>query len=130
MTAPMKLEKSVTSPIGRLFDLVEEPVAQPRPHRPRNVGAGGGRALLPLELERPADQRGAQHVDVGGRVRDDEVLAAGLAHQPRVGPVARQVLRRPCATGARTSRVEPVKWMPARSGCDERDLADRASVAR
>ena len=36
--------------------------------------------------------RGAQHVGVGARVGQDEVLAAGLADDARVVPVARQVL--------------------------------------
>ena len=62
------------------------------PQAARHVGAGGGGALLALVLERPADHRRPQHVRVGRRVRQDEVLAAGLADQPRVGRVVRQVL--------------------------------------
>src|SRR5205807_8144353 len=49
-------------------------------------------ALLPLVLERPANERRAQRVGVGGLVRDDEVLAAGLADEARIRAVVADVL--------------------------------------
>ena len=92
MTAPMKFDRSVTSPIVQRLDLGDEVLAHLAPDRLRDVGARRGRALLALVLERAADQRRAQHVGVGRRVRDDEVLAAGLADDARVGAVRRDVL--------------------------------------
>ena len=84
MTAPMKLDRSVTSPRVRPLVIVDEVVLDRLPQRARHVGARGGRALLALVLERAADHRGAQHVGVGARVGEDEVLAAGLADEARV----------------------------------------------
>ena len=66
------------------LDLGEERVLHPVPHRPGDVGPRCGRALLALELERAADQRGAHDVRVRRRVGEHEVLAAGLADDPRV----------------------------------------------
>ena len=40
-----------------------------------------------MELEAPADQRGHESVDVGSRMREHEVFAAGFPDQTRVAPV-------------------------------------------
>ena len=52
-----------------------------------DVGARGGRALLALELEGAAQQRHGQGLRLGAGMREDEVLAAGLAHQARIALV-------------------------------------------
>jgi hypothetical protein len=73
---------------GERVDLGRELVlAAGVPDRARDVRAGGGRALLALVLEGAAVSAVFSTVRVGARVRDDEVLAAGLADQPRVGAV-------------------------------------------
>ena len=77
---------------GQRLDLGDEIVAGAAPERLGQVGAGGRRALLPLVLERAPDQRGGQAAGVRRRVHDHEVLAARLAHQPRVVPVPPDVL--------------------------------------
>ena len=81
-----------TSPIASASTSATNGSLDLRPHRLRHVGARGGRALLALELEGAADHRDPQHVGVGRGVGDDEVLAAGLADDPRVGAVRRDVL--------------------------------------
>ena len=91
ITAPRKWEKSVGSPIesASVLAIRSSPI---RSHTDRgDVGPGGGGALLPAVLERTPDQRGGHHGRVRARVGDDEVLAAGLADQPRIGLVRRQV---------------------------------------
>ena len=70
---------------------VDEVALDLLPDRGRDVGARGGRALLALELEGAADHRGAQDGRVGAGVGEDEVLAAGLADEARVGAVAVEV---------------------------------------
>src|SRR5919112_620612 len=65
------------------------PRAERRPEVRRRVHSRRGRALLALVLERSANDRGRNGVDVRGRVRDDEVLAAGLADDARVVVVRR-----------------------------------------
>ena len=116
MTAPMKFEKSPTSPIAI------EPTSSASRSRSSgqmrfgDVDARGGRALLALVLERAAHDRGRDRVDVGARVRDDEVLAARLADDARVVPVVRDVARRSSSTSIWNTGVEPVKWTPASSG--------------
>src|SRR5699024_5627470 len=57
------------------------------PDRGRDVRAGRRGALLALVLEGAARQRGLEDGAVGARVGDDEVLAAGLADEARVGAV-------------------------------------------
>jgi hypothetical protein len=74
----------VTGPIG------SESTSPARSSRSR-VHSERGRALLALVLEGAADHRGAQHLQVGGGVGDDEVLAAGLPDDPRVGAVVGDV---------------------------------------
>ena len=73
MTAPMKFDRSVTSPIVSDSVVGDQLVAQSAvPDAARHVGARGGRALLALVLEGAADQRGAQHAPGrprGGRRR-------------------------------------------------------------
>ncbi len=76
---------------GEALDLRDEVVAEPGPQRAGDVGAGGGGALLALELEGSPDEGGAEGVDVGGGVGEDEVLAAGLADDPRVAAVVGDV---------------------------------------
>ena len=50
--------------VGQFGCLAEEVVAHAIPHRPRNIRARCGRALLPLILEGAANERGAQHIRV------------------------------------------------------------------
>ncbi len=63
-----------------------------RPHRLRDVDARRGRALLALILVAAADDRGRERAWIRRRVREDEVLAAGLADEPRVAAVAIEVV--------------------------------------
>ena len=58
----------------------------------RDVGARGGRALLALELEGAAQHGHGQCIDIRRAMGHDEVLAAGLAHDARVGAVGGDVL--------------------------------------
>ena len=128
ITAPMKFEKSVTSPIVMASVSADELVAHLRPHRLRDVGPRGGRALLALELEGAAQHRDPQHVGVGARVGDDEVLAAGLADDPRVGAVAGDVL----ADGAPQvleGRRRAGEVDAGQVGVGQRDLGDVEAVA-
>ena len=74
-----------------LRDLLREPLAELRPEICRRIDPRGRRALLPLVLERAAHDRRRNRVDVRGRVGDDEVLAAGLADDPRVVAVVADV---------------------------------------
>ena len=92
MTAPMKFPKSADVADLDRRDLLGQPLAQRRPQVRRRVDARRGRALLALVLERAAHDRGRERVEVGRRVGDDEVLAAGLADDPRVVAVAADVL--------------------------------------
>ena len=101
-----------------------ELVAQPRPDAARHVGARGGRALLPLVLERAADEGRPQHVEVGARVGDDEVLAAGLADDARVGAVAVDVLA-DLAPELVEHRGRAGEVDAGEVGVGERDLGDR-----
>ena len=64
--------------------LVCQSLAHVLPEALRHVRARRGGALLALVLERAAQDRGGDRVRVRGRVRDDEVLAAGLADEARV----------------------------------------------
>src|SRR5690606_23575693 len=98
------------------------------PDRRRDVRPGGRRALLALVLEGTAGERGPEDRRVGARVGDDEVLAAGLADQARVGAVLLDVL---------ADRLPQVLEGPGRAGeVDARqvtvlegDLGDRDAVA-
>ena len=56
------------------------------------VDTAGCTAFLSLELEGAADDAGDHFVHIGGAVRDDEVLATGLADNARVGLVLGNVL--------------------------------------
>ena len=96
--------------------LLGEPLAQRRPEVRGRVDARGRRALLALVLERAAHDRGRERVDVGRRVGDDEVLAAGLADDARVVAVAARCSRPTVCHIPLKTPVEPVKWMPASSG--------------
>ena len=116
----MKFDRSVTSP------MVSDSVSATRSSRIRSTPSGDvrpgcRRALLALVLERAAHHRGLQHGGVGRGVRQDEVLAAGLADQPRVGLVRAMFAPTVCHSDWNVL-VEPVKWIPARSGWVERDL--------
>src|SRR5438067_1046902 len=62
------------------------------PHRLRDVRTRRGGAFLSLGLEGSAHQCRAQRVRVRGVMSDDEILAARLPDQPRVGAVAGDVL--------------------------------------
>ena len=72
-------------------DGVGERALQVLPQAARDVGAGRGRALLALVLERAPGERDEQRLRVGRGVRDDGVLAAGLADDPRVAAVVADV---------------------------------------
>ena len=82
MTSPIFI-----SPIslGHLF-------AHLRPEARGREDARGGGTLLALILEGAAEDRGRESLGVGARVRDDEVLAAGLADDAGVVAVAGDVL--------------------------------------
>ena len=75
-----------------LADLRDELLLDRRPHALGCVDARGGRALLALVLEGAAQDRSRDGLGVRGRVRDDEVLAAGLADDARVAAIAGDVL--------------------------------------
>ena len=79
-------------PHGQGVGLVRQRVTQLAPKRLGHVGAGGGGALLPLVLEGASHDAGPQSVRVRGRVGHDEVLAARLAHEPRVRPIRAEPL--------------------------------------
>ena len=70
----------------------DDPLAHLGPERVGDVRAGRGAALLPLVLVGAPHHRHRERLDVGARVRDDEVLAAGLADDPGIARVAREVL--------------------------------------
>ena len=69
-----------------------EPRADLRPEVGRRVDARARRALLALVLESAPDDGRRHHVGIGRRVHEDEVLAAGLPHDPRVRAVAVDVV--------------------------------------
>ena len=62
------------------------------PQRLRDVDAARGRALLPLVFEAAAGDRDRHRGRIRRRMRDDEVLAAGLADQARIAAVLVDVL--------------------------------------
>src|SRR5688500_1478133 len=83
--------------LGRVTDHhrpgeVDQLIFQLGPQAPRSVETRGGRAVLPLVLVRAADGSGRELFDVGARVCQDEVLAAGLADESWVVAVLRNVL--------------------------------------
>ena len=92
MTAAMKLRKSSGLPMRISGDLRLETLQHVRPQAVRYEGTARGRALLPLIFESTAHERDHERVDVGARMREDEVLAARLADQPRVAAIALDVL--------------------------------------
>ena len=129
MTAPMKLEKSDDVADAQLADLRDEALAELGPEVRRRVHPRGGRALLPLVLEGAADDRRRQLVDVGGRVRDDEVLAAGLADDARVvavlGDVRADRLPHRLEDRGRAGEVDA-----GEIGARERGVADLRAASR
>ena len=129
MTAPTKFEKSATSPIFIVADLLGDLLAHLRPEARGHEDARRGGALLALVLEGAAEDRGRERLGVGARVRDDEVLAAGLADEPRVVAVARDVLAdrlpHPLEDGGRAGEVD-AREVLAR----ERGIADRGAASR
>ena len=91
--APVDQRAAVVGQVGDVAvaqrrGLAQEVVAHPLPHRMRDERPRRRRALLPLVVEGAANQRGAQHIRPRRGVRDHEVLAAGLADQPRIAVVA------------------------------------------
>src|SRR5690606_16415224 len=99
------------------------------PQRLRNVDAARGRTLLPLVLVPTAHDRGGHRRRIGRGVRDDEVLAAGLADQTRIRLVAADVLadRLP----HRLEHTGTAGEVDAREvGTGEQDVGDLARVAR
>jgi hypothetical protein len=117
ITAPMKFLKSRTSPTRTCDSSEGEPLLQRLPQRARHVGAARRRALLTLVFERTAHERHGQRCHVGRGMREDEVLAARLAHESRVLLVARD-LRADLAPDVLKTPVEPVKCRPASRGSD------------
>src|SRR5581483_5241609 len=73
--------------------LLDEPLPELGPEVRGREDPRRRRALLSLVLERAAHDGGRDGVDVRGRVRDDEVLAARLADDSRVVAVALEILR-------------------------------------
>ena len=69
---------------GNGGDFVGQPRSQCGPEVGRSVEPRRGGALLALVLERAANNRGSQSLDVCRLVGDDEVLAPGLAHDSRI----------------------------------------------
>ena len=124
MTAPMKFAE-----VGDVADLDARRSAPTMrsctavPQRLGDVGARRGRALLALVLVGAAHERGRERVGVGRRVREDEVLAAGLADDARVGAVARRCSRRRSRQMSWKTSVEPVKCTPAKSRWVEAGVA-------
>ena len=92
----MNVRKSATSPIRISRIIATDAILDLRPQRLRHIDAARRRALLPLVLEPAAHDRDGELLHVGRRMRDDEVLAAGFADQPRIAPVAADVLARRC----------------------------------
>src|SRR5258707_1256230 len=93
-----------------------------------DVRARGRRALLALVLERATDQDRGERRRVGRRVGDDEVLAARLTDETRVGAVVRDVLpdRAPQVLEGRggAGEVDPGEVRLAQG-----DVGDRLAVA-
>ena len=91
MTAPMKLPKSETLPTLSVFTSA---TSRSRISGQRFDGAKTREAaehFWPWYSNEPRRIAVATRVDVGGRVRDDEVLAAGLADDARVVAVLLEV---------------------------------------
>ena len=109
MTAVMKLRKSVGSPILIVAISCEEHLLDPRPEALRDVGARGGRAFLALVLEGAPHHRDDERLHVRRRMREDEILPARLADDPRILVVALDVRCRSLPTCSGTSTVLPVK---------------------
>ena len=112
-------------------DLVGEQLEHAVPERCGNVGARGCRALLPLVLEGAPHQRRRDRCRLGRSVHDDEVLAARLADDARVGAVARDALPdlapEPLEDLGRAREVEAgeVGMADARAGDRRRDRRAR-----
>ena len=70
-----------------------DPLAHLGPERIGDVRARRGAALLPLVFVGAPHHAHRERVDVRARVRDDEVLAAGLPDDPGVAAVAVEILR-------------------------------------
>ena len=82
--------------IGGIADLhirqqAEHTLAQLGPERFRHIGTGCGAALLTLVLKRTAHDSRSQRVHVRAWVRENEVLPAGLADEPRIVCVAGEI---------------------------------------
>src|SRR5205807_2923346 len=71
-----------------LGDLPEQTVTNLGPERGRHEGPRGRRALLALIFEGAPRQRRHERWHIGRGVSEDEILAAGLADDPRIGTVA------------------------------------------
>src|SRR2546426_10242368 len=99
------------------------------PERGGDEGAGGGGALLPLVLEGAACERGRERGDVSRGVGEDEVLAAGLADDPRIAPVRADApahgLPHPLERRGRAGEVDAREI-----GRGERRVADLGARAR
>jgi hypothetical protein len=73
-------------------DLLDEALPDLRPQVRRSEDPRRSRAFLPLILEAASDDRRRDRFGIGGGVGDDEILAAGLADDPRVVAVLRDVV--------------------------------------
>ena len=120
--------------VGRvaLVDLAhhrDRPVAHLGPERVGDVRARGRRALLSLVLEGAAHERRRDGLRVGGGVHDDEVLAARLTDEPRIGAIAVDALA-DLAEERAEDRARAGEVHAGELGVIEADLGDRAGVAR
>ena len=87
------------------------------------------RALLALELERAAECRGCHSLHIGRRMHEDEVLAAGLAHEARIAHVLAQILA--CLPPEAVERARAAGEMNAGEPLAGRcHLADERAAAR
>ena len=109
-------------------DLVHQPSLDPFPHPVGDVDPGGGAALLSLVLVAAAHHRRDERILVGARVRHDEVLPAGLAHDPRIRVVTGDVLAdgapKPVEDGGGPGIVDARELRAFQNG-----LRDRTGVA-
>ena len=125
----MKLRKSVTSPIGERLDLADEVVAASGTRATRGTYAReAAEHFCPWYSNAPRMRAIRSTSGSALRVREHEVLAAGLADEPRVGPIAVDVLADRAATGGWNDAGRPGEVDAGQVGIGERDLGDRDAV--
>src|SRR5690606_13363319 len=112
-----------------LLDHPEHAVPDFVPEGVRDVDARDGAALLALVLEASAYDRDGDGLRVRALVRDDEILAARLAHDPRIARVPLEVLGDLAPEELeRLRRAGEVE--PGELGALQQDVADRGRIAR